>query len=382
MTFDLDDAARRSAHAWSRSSRRRCELPAIEASAAAVAALIERRLGSPPELVASAAGPHVHWRGDGEPRVLLVGHHDTVFPLGALAARPFTVADGRVTGPGVFDMKGGIVLGVHAVGVAGRPRRASSCCSRRDEEVGSGASRALIEERAARLRRRARARAGGRRRRRQDRPQGHRRVRGGRARPGRRTPGWSRRRASTRSSRRPTRCWRSSSSARPERGHDRDADGRQRRHGRQRRAGRGPHPRRRPGQRARRGRPAGGGDGRAQRRSTRQPGWRCSAASTARRCRSRRRPSCSRWPRRSPSTIGLPEPVGVAVGGGSDGNFTAALGIPTLDGLGVAGGGAHADHEYAETSTMVDRTRLLAGLVVRARSRGSIRVSAAGHPRS
>ena len=37
---------------------------------------------------------------------------------------------------------------------------------------------------------------------------------------------------------------------------------------------------------------------------------------------------------------------GVAVGGGSDGNFTAALGVPTLDGLGAVGGGAHADHEY------------------------------------
>ena len=47
---------------------------------------------------------------------------------------------------------------------------------------------------------------------------------------------------------------------------------------------------------------------------------------------------------------GLPEPVGVSVGGGSDGNFTAALGIPTLDGLGVTGGGAHADHEHAETA--------------------------------
>ena len=67
--------------------------------------------------------------------------------------------------------------------------------------------------------------------------------------------------------------------------------------------------------------------------------------------------------------IGVPDVVGVAVGGGSDGNFTAALGIPTLDGLGVAGGGAHADHEYAETSTMVDRTRLLAGLVSALQSR-------------
>ena len=66
---------------------------------------------------------------------------------------------------------------------------------------------------------------------------------------------------------------------------------------------------------------------------------------------------------------GLPEPVGVSVGGGSDGNFTAALGIPTLDGLGVSGGGAHADHEYADTSTMVDRTTLLAGLVTALQSR-------------
>ena len=88
-----------------------------------------------------------------------------------------------------------------------------------------------------------------------------------------------------------------------------------------------------------------------------------SAGSTARRCRSRRRPTCSPWPRRSPSAIGVPIPVGVAVGGGSDGNFTAAIGVPTLDGLGVTGGGAHADHEYAETATMVDRTRLLTALI-------------------
>ncbi len=91
------------------------EAASIDASAAAVAELVERRIGTPAELVASAAGPHVHWRGPGPPRVLLVGHHDTVFPLGALAARPFTVVDGRATGPGVFDMKGGIVLAVHAI---------------------------------------------------------------------------------------------------------------------------------------------------------------------------------------------------------------------------------------------------------------------------
>ena len=53
----------------------------------------------------------------------------------------------------------------------------------------------------------------------------------------------------------------------------------------------------------------------------------------------------------------------MSVGGGSDGNFTAAIGIPTLDGLGVSGGGAHADHEWADTTTMLDRIRLLTALV-------------------
>ena len=95
MTFELDDLLadlRTLVEVESPS----LEIPAVEASAPAVADLIERALGSAPELVASPAGPHVHWRGEGEPRVLLVGHHDTVFPHGALAARPFTVADGRV----------------------------------------------------------------------------------------------------------------------------------------------------------------------------------------------------------------------------------------------------------------------------------------------
>jgi glutamate carboxypeptidase len=50
-------------------------------------------------------------------------------------------------------------------------------------------------------------------------------------------------------------------------------------------------------------------------------------------------------------------------GGGSDGNFTAALGIPTLDGLGAVGEGAHAIHESALLSEIPRRTALLAGLI-------------------
>jgi glutamate carboxypeptidase len=54
-----------------------------------------------------------------------------------------------------------------------------------------------------------------------------------------------------------------------------------------------------------------------------------------------------------------------AVGGGSDGNFTAGLGIPTLDGLGGVGDGAHAPHEHIVISELPGRAALLAGLIER-----------------
>lgn len=51
-----------------------------------------------------------------------------------------------------------------------------------------------------------------------------------------------------------------------------------------------------------------------------------------------------------------------ATGGGSDGNFTAAIGVPTLDGMGAVGGGAHSPGEYVVASHLVERTALLAGM--------------------
>jgi glutamate carboxypeptidase len=54
-----------------------------------------------------------------------------------------------------------------------------------------------------------------------------------------------------------------------------------------------------------------------------------------------------------------------SVGGGSDGNFTAALGIPTLDGLGAVGDGAHAPHESILVAELPRRAALVAGLVAR-----------------
>lgn len=56
--------------------------------------------------------------------------------------------------------------------------------------------------------------------------------------------------------------------------------------------------------------------------------------------------------------------VGVSTGGGSDGNFTAALGIPTLDGLGADGAGAHTFDEYIYVSSVAPRTALLANLML------------------
>ena len=53
----------------------------------------------------------------------------------------------------------------------------------------------------------------------------------------------------------------------------------------------------------------------------------------------------------------------IAVGGGSDGNFTAGIGVPTLDGLGAVGEGAHAPHESVIAAELPRRAALLAGLI-------------------
>jgi len=54
--------------------------------------------------------------GDARHRALLVGHYDTVFPRGAVEQRPFRRENGKAFGPGIFDMKGGLVVALYAVG--------------------------------------------------------------------------------------------------------------------------------------------------------------------------------------------------------------------------------------------------------------------------
>jgi glutamate carboxypeptidase len=123
------------------------DVDAVTRSAEALAAMIERHLGGTTELVESPVGPHVHWKGGGTPKVLLLGHHDTVFPMGTLAERPFDVTDGVATGPGVFDMLGGIVQALHGLARLDDTSGVELLFSS-DEEVGSHHSRELIEERA------------------------------------------------------------------------------------------------------------------------------------------------------------------------------------------------------------------------------------------
>ncbi|MDP9344096.1 MAG: M20 family metallopeptidase [Actinomycetota bacterium] len=88
--------------------------------------------------------------GDGGPRVLLIGHMDTVFPDGTVAARPFGLDGGRATGPGVDDMKGGLLAGfvaVEALQEAGFRdfSRIVYVCNP-DEEIGSPYSKPVILE--------------------------------------------------------------------------------------------------------------------------------------------------------------------------------------------------------------------------------------------
>jgi glutamate carboxypeptidase len=83
----------------------------------------------------------------GRKPVLLLGHMDTVYPIGTISKMPCCVAKGRVWGPGVLDMKSGIALGLHVMGalVKWGLSRPVTLLLVSDEEVGSKSSRAITE---------------------------------------------------------------------------------------------------------------------------------------------------------------------------------------------------------------------------------------------
>jgi glutamate carboxypeptidase len=88
-------------------------------------------------------------------RILLLGHCDTVFPEGTVAQRPFRIENDRAYGPGVADMKGGLVVLIYALSAikATRPdvweELGFSVVFNSDEELSSATSRAIIEEEAS-----------------------------------------------------------------------------------------------------------------------------------------------------------------------------------------------------------------------------------------
>ncbi len=108
------------------------------------------------ESIASSLGlPHArHHLGDlpvlhiGDPRapVLLLGHLDTVHPLGSLEINPWRLDGDRLYGPGALDMKAGLVIGLHALAAASG---GASFLITADEEVGSTVSRDAVEQAAA-----------------------------------------------------------------------------------------------------------------------------------------------------------------------------------------------------------------------------------------
>lgn len=329
-------------------------IEALTTSAQAVAAMIEAHLGGKAELIESERGPHVHWRGGGEPKVLILGHHDTVFPIGTLAKRPFAVSDGHATGPGVFDMLGGIVQAVHGLASLEDTSHVEILMSA-DEEIGSHASRTLIEERAMACGAVLVLEGA---------------ADGGAVKIGRKGCGTFQVHIAGRASH---------AGLEPEAGVNALIEA--------------SHQVLRI---AEIGDPsigttvtptvatAGTTDNVVPAEATISVDVRVESAAESQRVEAA---FASLTPVLSEASIEvsggvnrppmpesssaelfaiakdvMPGVVGASVGGGSDGNFTAAIGVPTLDGLGAVGGGAHADHEYLVVDAMVERATLVAGL--------------------
>ena len=333
------------------------DVDALSKSADAVAQVILERTGVAATIVDGPDGPHVHWSGGGSPRVLVLGHHDTVFPLGTLAERPFRIADGKANGPGVFDMKGGIVQAIHAIAALAAPSGVEMLFNS-DEEVGSESSRALIEERALAC--------------------GNVLVLepsadGGAVKTGRKGTGTFEVVVRGRAAH---------AGLEPEKGVNALVEASRQvlaiaQFGD---AGAGttvtPTVAR-----------AGTADNVVPAEARLRVDVRVTGPEEKARVESLMRaltPSLDGaalevsgdinrppMPESASATLFpiarevMPGLEGVAVGGGSDGNFTAARGVPTLDGLGAVGGGAHADHEFVLVDTMVERAALLEGILRR-----------------
>ncbi|WP_342776306.1 M20 family metallopeptidase [Nonomuraea terrae] len=119
----------------------------------AIRARVVGHLGTPDDEILHEGGQHgdvleLTYRGTAPGTVLMLSHYDTVWPTGTLTSWPFAIMDDKVTGPGVFDMKTGLVQAVWALrGLRelGLPHPSVRFLFNGDEEIGSPASREFIE---------------------------------------------------------------------------------------------------------------------------------------------------------------------------------------------------------------------------------------------
>ncbi|MBD3915653.1 M20 family metallopeptidase [Nocardioides hwasunensis] len=334
------------------------DLAAVARSADVVSAVGTARLGTPPERIVLDGRTHLRWRLGGAPtRVLLLAHHDTVWPLGTLERRPLVVADGVLRGPGCFDMKAGLVMALHAAaGLDGVTVLVTG-----DEEIGSPSSRGLIEEEArgldAALVLEASADGGAFKTERKGVSLYDVRVSGLAAHAG----------------------------LEPERGVNATLE---LAHVSLALAGLGddglgttvtPTAARsgtttntvpahasvavdvRVCTRAEQDRV----DAAVRALTPTLPGARLDVRGGPNRPPLEARSSAALFARARSlaEAMGRPAPPSASVGGASDGNFTAGVGTPTLDGMGAVGGGAHAEHEHVLVDRLVGRTELLRALV-------------------
>lgn len=341
-----------------------CESPsadraAIARSADLVSALGEALLGEAPERFAIDGVTHLRWRFGAETRVLLLAHHDTVWPLGTLERIPFAVEEGTISGPGSFDMKVGLAMAMHAIAELD-DRDGIALLVTGDEEVGSVTSRALIEETARGARAALVLEAS---------------ADGGALKIGRKGAtayeilitgcaahaGLEPERGVNASIELAHQMLAVTALADPERGTTATVtvaasgstantvparasftvDVRATSSAEQQRVDTD----------MRALRPVLPGAAIEVRRGDHRPPLERSA-------------SAGLFARASAiaAELGQDGLAGVDVGGASDGNFTAGIGTPTLDGLGAVGGGAHAEHEHALVAEIVPRTRLLGAL--------------------
>ena len=330
--------------------------PGLAACADAIGDLLGDRVGRRP----AAVGAHLRWSGGGPPQVVVIGHFDTVWPLGTLARRPFDVTGGVARGPGTVDMKAGIVQAVEALAALADPSGVDLVLTA-DEELGSQTSRALVEAAVAGARAALVLEPA---------------APGGALKTARKGTGMYTLRILGRAAHAGNEPERGANAlvalselilaaarlGRPELGTtvtptmaaagtasnvvpavaSAELDVRVAVPGEAERV-----------------------DADVRALSPTVPGTSLvveggpnrppmpESASAALMARAR---ACA-------ERLGLPPLAGVAVGGGSDGNFTAALGVPTLDGLGGVGGGAHADDEHVLVAAMPERAALLAELI-------------------